>query len=82
MSDTPISFSALVGKTIASVDESCVNVKTLTFTDGTIINVEAEANALYSVSLRQARISSQLRGIGLPLQNLLPLSSVTAGDLS
>lgn len=45
MSDTPISFSTLVGKTIASVDESCVNVKTLTFTDGTSVDVEAEVNA-------------------------------------
>jgi len=45
MSDTPLSFSSLVGKTIATVDESSVNVKTLTFTDGTIVNVEAEVEA-------------------------------------
>lgn len=51
MSDTFISFSTLVGKTIESVREDCVNVKTLTFTDGTSIDIEAEANAFSGLSI-------------------------------
>ena len=38
-------FQQFVGKTIASIDESCVNCITIVFTDGTQTTVEAECGS-------------------------------------